>query len=68
MLSCSTGGQILDETNLFSFFREVIFPQAGKGQIRAPVLPTFLAGIIIENAVDELSISEVKFPVETSNK
>ncbi len=66
LLACSTGGQISDEENLLSHFRTDIFPQAGMGEIRAPVLPTSAEAIVIDFSPDRQKIN-VNFPVQTNS-
>jgi HEAT repeat protein len=66
LLSCSTGGQISNEINLLSYYRTVVFPQAAQGHIRAPVLPTYLSGIILTFSENGHRVENVTFPVQTS--
>jgi hypothetical protein len=66
LLSCSTGGQISNESNLLAYYREKIFPHAAAGRISAPSLSTYLSGITLVFSESGDGVQKVIFPVQTN--
>jgi hypothetical protein len=66
LLSCSTGGQISNESNLLAYYRKEVFPHAGIGRISAPSLSTYLWGITLVFSESGDEVQKVIFPVETN--